>query len=164
MSDANTELDAAIGQIEALNRAGRAEEALDAARALVESYPDNPRAQFAYGSVLDALGREAEAVAPYQRALELGLAIVSVDVHRDEWGSNARRGVHQDLLDCHVVVGFGSGGWWNSGLVLGMELDRDLASTARPTVRSTTVSIPHTMLETSSQKVVARTAIRHDLL
>jgi Flp pilus assembly protein TadD len=74
VSDANTELDAAIGQIEALNRAGRAEEALAAARALVESYPDNPRAQFAYGSVLDALGREAEAVAPYQRALELGLA------------------------------------------------------------------------------------------
>ena len=74
MSDANTELDAAIGRIEALNRAGRAEEALAAARALVESYPDNPRAQFAYGSVLDAEGREAEAVAPYQRALELGLA------------------------------------------------------------------------------------------
>ena len=74
MSDANTALDAAIGQIEALNRAGQAEEALAAARALVERNPNNPRAQFAYGGVLDAQGREAEAVAPFQRARELGLA------------------------------------------------------------------------------------------
>jgi tetratricopeptide (TPR) repeat protein len=74
MSDANTALDAAIGQIEALNRAGKAEEALAAARALVDRDPNNPRAQFAYGGVLDAQGREAEAVAPYQRALVLGLA------------------------------------------------------------------------------------------
>jgi tetratricopeptide (TPR) repeat protein len=74
VSDANTALDTAIGQIEALTQAGKEEEALAAARALVDRDPSNPRAQFAYGGVLDAQGREAEAIAPYQRALELGLA------------------------------------------------------------------------------------------
>ena len=66
--------DAEVARIWELNREGRAEEALTAARALVERYPDNPRAHFEYAGALDFQGREAEAVAPYQRAQELGLS------------------------------------------------------------------------------------------
>lgn len=74
MADANADFDREAAQIWALNREGRAEEALAAARALVERHPDDPRAHFEYGGALDYQGREAEAVAPYRRAQELGLA------------------------------------------------------------------------------------------
>ena len=72
--DANAEFDPEFARIWALSREGRAEEALTVAQALVERYPDDPRAHFEYGGVLDYQGREAAAVAPYRRAQELGLA------------------------------------------------------------------------------------------
>ena len=74
MVDATAEFDAEVARIWALNREGRAEEALAAAQGLVERYPDNPRAHFEYAGALDYQGREAEAVAPYRRAQELGLS------------------------------------------------------------------------------------------
>ena len=74
MTDAKTDFDAEAARIWDLNREGRAEDALAAARALVERYPDDPRAHFEYGGALDYQGREAEAVGPYRRAQELGLS------------------------------------------------------------------------------------------
>jgi tetratricopeptide (TPR) repeat protein len=58
----------------ALNREGRAEEALAIVRGLVERYPDEPRAHFEYAGALDYQGREVEAVAPYRKAQALGLS------------------------------------------------------------------------------------------
>jgi tetratricopeptide (TPR) repeat protein len=74
MADPNANFDAEVARIWALNREGRAEEALAMAQALVERYPDHPRTHFEYAGALDFQGREAEAVAPYQRAQELGLS------------------------------------------------------------------------------------------
>jgi tetratricopeptide (TPR) repeat protein len=74
MAEGTVALDQEVARIWDLNGEGRAEEALAAARALVERYPDNPRAHFEYGGALDYQGREAEAVAPYRRAQELGLS------------------------------------------------------------------------------------------
>ena len=70
----DADVDAEIARIWALNREGRPEEALAAAQGLVERYPDTPRAHFEYAGALDYQGREAEAVAPYRRAQELGLS------------------------------------------------------------------------------------------
>jgi len=42
-------------------------------RELVAVYPDNPRAQYELACAFDREGREEEAVAPYKRALALGL-------------------------------------------------------------------------------------------
>ena len=76
MTDVTTDVDfdAEVARVGVLNREGRAEEALAVAQALVERYPDNPRAHFEYAGALDFQGREAEAVEPYQRARELGLS------------------------------------------------------------------------------------------
>lgn len=74
MSEGNAEFDAEVAHIWDLNREGRSEEALAAARALVDRYPDDPRAYFEYGGALDYQGRETEAVEPYRKAQELGLS------------------------------------------------------------------------------------------
>ena len=74
MTDANAAFDAEVARSWALNREGRAEEALAVVKGLVERYPDDPRAHFAYAGILDYRGREKEAVAPYLRAQELGLS------------------------------------------------------------------------------------------
>jgi tetratricopeptide (TPR) repeat protein len=76
MADAEmpSNFDAEVARSWALNREGRAEEALAIVKGLVERYPDNPRAHFEYAGALDFQGREAEAVAPYRRAQELGLS------------------------------------------------------------------------------------------
>jgi Flp pilus assembly protein TadD len=69
-----SEFDNDVARSWALNREGRAEEALAIVRELVDRYPDDPRAHFEYAGALDYQGREAEAVAPYRRAQELCLA------------------------------------------------------------------------------------------
>jgi tetratricopeptide (TPR) repeat protein len=76
MADAEmpSDFDAEVARSWALNREGRAEEALAIVNGLVERYPNNPRAHFEYAGALDFQGREAEAVAPYRRAQELGLS------------------------------------------------------------------------------------------
>jgi tetratricopeptide (TPR) repeat protein len=66
--------EAEVARSWALNREGRAEEALAIVRALVERYPDEPRAHFEYAGALDYQGHEAEAVPPYRKAQALGLA------------------------------------------------------------------------------------------
>jgi tetratricopeptide (TPR) repeat protein len=53
---------------------GREEEVIAYFAALLEREPDNPRAYFEYGGALDYAGREAEAVAPYRQAEEMGLS------------------------------------------------------------------------------------------
>jgi Flp pilus assembly protein TadD len=72
--DPSSTFDQEIARIWELNREGREAEALAVAEALVERYPDDPRAHFEYAGALDYQGREAEAVAPYRRAQALGLA------------------------------------------------------------------------------------------
>ena len=66
--------EAEVARSWALNREGRAEEALAIVRTLVERFPIDPRAHFEYAGALDYQGREADAVAPYRRAQALGLA------------------------------------------------------------------------------------------
>jgi Flp pilus assembly protein TadD len=73
-SDAKPDLDRDIAAIWTLNREGKSEEAIAAARALVAQYPDEPRAHFEYAGALDYQGREAEAIAPYRQAQALGLS------------------------------------------------------------------------------------------
>jgi Flp pilus assembly protein TadD len=85
-----TSFDADVASIWALNREGRPEEALATARALVERYPDNPRAHFEYAGALDFQGREADAIAPYRRAQELGLAGADLPRFYVQLGSTLR--------------------------------------------------------------------------
>jgi tetratricopeptide (TPR) repeat protein len=73
MSDPQSAFDKEVARSWALNREGRAEEALAILQDLVERYPNDPRAHFEYAGCLDFQGREADAVAPYRRARELGL-------------------------------------------------------------------------------------------
>jgi Flp pilus assembly protein TadD len=72
--DSVSEFERDVARSCALNREGRAEEALAIVRALAERYPGDPRAHFEYAGALDYQGREAEAVAPYRHARALGLS------------------------------------------------------------------------------------------
>lgn len=74
MADVHAEFDREIARSQALNQEERWDDALAVVAALVERYPEEPRAHFAYAGVLDFQGREAEAMAPYRRAQELGLS------------------------------------------------------------------------------------------
>jgi Flp pilus assembly protein TadD len=69
----SSELDARIAEGRALSRAGRDEDAIASFQRLVEEFPEEPRAHFELAGTYDYVGREAEAVAPYRRAMELGL-------------------------------------------------------------------------------------------
>lgn len=73
-ADESPTIDHEAARIWELNREGHEAEALAVAEALVAAYPDHPRAQFEYAGALDYQGREAEAVASYRRAQELGLS------------------------------------------------------------------------------------------
>ena len=84
------EIGVAIAEGEALSRAGRAEAAIARFRRLVERFPDEPRAHFALGGAHDAAGHEAEAVGPYRRAMELGLAGEDVARWYVQFGSTLR--------------------------------------------------------------------------
>ncbi len=74
MAEANADFDREVARSWALNREERWDEALAVVAALVARYPDDPRAHFEYAGVLDYQGREADAVAPYRLAQELGLS------------------------------------------------------------------------------------------
>jgi tetratricopeptide (TPR) repeat protein len=74
VGDSPADFDSEVARSWALNREGRSEEALAILHDLLARYPDDPRAHFEYAGCLDFQGREADAVAPYRRAQELGLA------------------------------------------------------------------------------------------
>lgn len=88
--NADPDFEREVDRIRALNREERWEEALAVAQALVERYPDNPRAHFEYAGALDYQGREAEAVAPYRRAQALGLSGDDVPRLHVQLGSTLR--------------------------------------------------------------------------
>jgi Flp pilus assembly protein TadD len=74
MSSKTLDFDQEAARIWTLNRENRPDEALAVARALVEAFPEDPRAHFEFAGCLDFQGREADAVAPYRRAQALGLS------------------------------------------------------------------------------------------
>lgn len=62
-----------VTQANEMSRAGKNDEAIAHLRALVDDFPDNPRAYFEYGGAFDSAGYESEAITHYNHALELGL-------------------------------------------------------------------------------------------
>lgn len=70
----NEQLDELIAVGNAMIDEGRGDEAITYFRELATRYPEEPRAQFAYASALDAAGHEAEAVPAYEQAMALGLS------------------------------------------------------------------------------------------
>jgi Flp pilus assembly protein TadD len=66
--------EADVGEGWELARAGESAAAIEHFQALVGRCPNEPRAHFELAGALDFAGREAEAVAPYRRAMALGLA------------------------------------------------------------------------------------------
>ena len=77
-------------RIRSLNRAGKYEEALQAAHDLVARCPDDARAHFVLAGTFDFQDREADAVPPYQRAWELGLRGDDVPRFYVQYGSTLR--------------------------------------------------------------------------
>lgn len=97
-----TELDAieaAIAQGEAMER-DDPEGAIAWFAELEERYPDDARVLFAYAGAFDYAGREADAVAPYRRARELGLPEKLLPRWYVQLGSTLRNlGEHQQAID-----------------------------------------------------------------
>jgi tetratricopeptide (TPR) repeat protein len=89
-ADAEHEITVADERIRLLNRSGKFEDALQAACELVGRFPDNPHAHFVLAGTLDFQDREADAVPPYQRAWELGLAGDDVPRFYVQYGSTLR--------------------------------------------------------------------------
>ncbi len=69
----DSSLDDEIAAGRQLARDGNAEASIALFRALVDRSPHDPRAHYELACAFDREGREQEAVAPYKRALELGL-------------------------------------------------------------------------------------------
>lgn len=88
--DADHEVAMADERIRLLNRSGKFGDALQAAHDLVARFPDDARAYFVLGGAFDFQDREFEAVAPYQRAWELGLAGDDVPRFYVQYGSTLR--------------------------------------------------------------------------
>src|SRR5687767_385542 len=66
---------------------------------LAVRHPDDARVMFAYAGALDFAGREAEAVAPYRRARELGLADDLLPRWYVQFGSTLRNiGAHAEAV------------------------------------------------------------------
>ena len=76
--------------IRTLNRAGSVDDALRTAQELVERFPDSARAHFILGGTLDFQGRERDALAPYQRAWQLGLGSDDLPRFYVQYGSTLR--------------------------------------------------------------------------
>jgi Flp pilus assembly protein TadD len=83
-------LEEAIAAGQALAKAGDDDVAIDHFRRVVERYPDDARAWAEYAYSFDRAGREEEALAPYRRALELGLPGHYVPGHLLGLGSTLR--------------------------------------------------------------------------
>ena len=81
---------AAVTEGRALSRSGRSEVAIEHFRRLMERHPDSPRAHFELAGAFDSAGLAAEAVAPYRRAMELGLAGEDVPRWYVQFGSTLR--------------------------------------------------------------------------
>jgi len=88
--DADHEISLADECIRKLNRDGRYGDALQVAQALVARFPVNPRAHFVLGGTYDFQDRETEALPPYRRAWELGLAGDDVPRFYVQYGSTLR--------------------------------------------------------------------------
>jgi tetratricopeptide (TPR) repeat protein len=86
----DVEIAQADARIRTLNRAGQFEEALQAARDLVTRFPDHPGAHFVLAGAYDFQDREHDALAPYQRAWELGLSGEDVPRFYVQYGSTLR--------------------------------------------------------------------------
>jgi len=67
-------MDAALNEVIQLRNAGKYEESKEILMQLAEEYLDFPHIQYQCAWSLDLLGKEAEAVAYYERAIGLGLA------------------------------------------------------------------------------------------
>ncbi len=68
---------ATLGETEAQAKGGRPEAALPTARALARSHPNDPAARYLLGLCLDLTGRTEDAIAEYEKALELAKAAPS---------------------------------------------------------------------------------------
>jgi tetratricopeptide (TPR) repeat protein len=84
------EITAADDRIRMLNKAGQFDLALEVAQDLVTRFSENPRAYFVLGGAFDFQGRELDAVPPYRRAWELGLAGDVVPQFYVQYGSTLR--------------------------------------------------------------------------
>lgn len=67
-------MDAALNKAIQLRNAGKFEESKEILIELAQAYPNFPHIQYQCAWSLDLLGKEAEAVAYYERAIGLGLA------------------------------------------------------------------------------------------
>jgi tetratricopeptide (TPR) repeat protein len=85
-----TDAERAVAEAWALARDGRTEEALARLRQLTTDQPDATVAWFELGGMLDWLGREAEALAPYERARALGLSAELQPQWALQYGSTLR--------------------------------------------------------------------------
>lgn len=84
------EITLADERISRLNRAGSFAEALQLGQELVARFPNNGRTHFLLGGAFDFQGHEVEAVAPYQRAWELGLSGDDIPKFYVQYGSTLR--------------------------------------------------------------------------
>lgn len=93
------ELTATIERGEALQLAGKPDEAIAFFEELARQQPDNAGVMFAYAGALDFAGREGEAVAPYRRAHQLGLAEDQLRRWYVQFGSTLRNtGAYEDAV------------------------------------------------------------------
>lgn len=88
--DSDAEMTTVDTAIRTLNRAGCVDDALRTAQELVERFPESARAHFILGGTLDFQGREREALAPYQRAWQLGLGSDDLPRFYVQYGSTLR--------------------------------------------------------------------------
>jgi tetratricopeptide (TPR) repeat protein len=63
-----------LARAQALEAAGKPEEALAILRDLADAHPDDPQALFQIACTCDGLGYERDAIPHYERAISLGLA------------------------------------------------------------------------------------------
>ena len=90
---------AEIERGEALETAGKPEEAIAFFTDLVQRHPDDPTVWFAYAGAFDFAGREAEALAPYRRAREFGLPAELLPRWYVQFGSTLRNvGEHAEAV------------------------------------------------------------------
>ena len=66
-------IERAVADVVAAREAGRLDDALELALALVGAHPDDAQANLQCAWTLDRLGEETKAVGYYQRAIDLGL-------------------------------------------------------------------------------------------
>lgn len=83
-------IDAEIERGEALERAGKPDDAMAYFEGLAARHPEHPGVVFALAGAYDFAGREQDAVAPYRRARELGLPETLLPRWYVQFGSTLR--------------------------------------------------------------------------